>query len=86
MKATSLRTGCDNGAWRWTLIAVVLALWPVTATAQPEDLVALMRHITELSRTGRYAEAIPHAQRLVTEAEKMASKISRSLSLLTFRI
>src|SRR5713101_30868 len=75
MGATSLPRSYDNAAQRWGLVAVfVLLLWPMTATARSEDLVALMRRITELSRAGRYAEAIPHAQTLVAEAEKTAGK------------
>ena len=43
-------------------------------TAQTEDLVALMQRITELSRDGRFADAIPLGQRLVAQAEKTAGK------------
>ena len=76
-----MRTIHDNAAQRWGLIAVLMVLlWPVTAAAQTEDLAALMRRITELSRASRYAEAIPHAQRLVAEAEKMSGKDHRASS------
>jgi CHAT domain-containing protein/tetratricopeptide (TPR) repeat protein len=87
MGATSLRTGRDNGTRRWGLIAVfVLVLWPAMSAAQSEDLVALMRHITDLSRAARYAEAIPHAQRLVAEAEKIAGKDHQLTAMTLFTL
>jgi CHAT domain-containing protein/tetratricopeptide (TPR) repeat protein len=87
MGATSLPTSSDNTAQRWCLIAVLaLLLWPMTATAQSEDLVALMRRITELSRAGRYAEAIPHAQRLVAEAERTAGKDHQLTAMTLFTL
>ncbi|TMJ65163.1 MAG: tetratricopeptide repeat protein, partial [Alphaproteobacteria bacterium] len=82
-----MRTIHDNAAQRWGLIAVLMVLlWPVTATAQSEDLAALMRRITELSRASRYAEAIPHAQRLVAEAEKMAGKDHQLTAMTLFTL
>jgi hypothetical protein len=82
-----MRTIHDNAAQRWRLIAVLLVLlWPVTATAQSEDLAALMRRITELSRASRYADAIPHARRLVAEAEKMAGKDHQLTAMTLFTL
>ncbi len=55
------------------LIVVVLQglLAAVTARAQPADPLQLLRRITELSRAGRYAEALPLGRELVTETERM---------------
>jgi len=55
------------------LIAVVLQglFAAATARAQSPDPLQLLRRITELSKAGRYAEAIPLGQELVTEMERM---------------
>ena len=60
---------------RLVALLVLACLSPLAARAQaPGDLVGLMERITELSRAGRFADAIPLGQRLVAEAEKMAGK------------
>ena len=45
-----------------------------TLRAQPADPLQLLQRITELSRAGRYADAIPLGQQLVAETEQMAGK------------
>jgi CHAT domain-containing protein/Tfp pilus assembly protein PilF len=45
-----------------------------TARAQAADPLQLLRRITELSRVGRYTDAIPLGQQLVTEMERMLGK------------
>src|SRR5262245_33870795 len=60
---------------RFALLALLLALAclpPIAARAQTEDLPAIMGRITELTREGRFKDAIPLGQRLVNGAEKMA--------------
>ena len=58
------------------LIAVVLqgVFAAVTASAQPADPLQLLRRITELSKVGRYAEAIPLGRELVSETERMVGR------------
>ena len=59
--------------WRLLFFAALVAvacLSPAAATAQTEDLPAIMGRITELTREGRFKDAIPLGQRLVAGVEK----------------
>src|SRR5215468_9564563 len=49
-------------------ILTLAALLPLQA--QQQDLLTLMQKLTALAAAGRYAEAIPLARKLVSEAEK----------------
>ncbi len=59
--------------WRLLFIAALVAvacLPSAAARAQAEDLPAIMGRITELTREGRFKDAIPLGQRLVAGIEK----------------
>jgi CHAT domain-containing protein/Tfp pilus assembly protein PilF len=74
-EATLLRMSSGRAARRWGLVAIIVfLLWPMAVRAQTEDLPSLMQRITEFIREGRYSDAMPHARRLVAEAEKAAGK------------
>ena len=45
-----------------------------------------MQRITDLSRAGRYADAIPLGQQLVAGAEKMAGKESPMVAMTLFTL
>ena len=59
---------------RFFALLGIVCLLPLAARAQTADLVGLMQRITELSRDGRYADAIPLGRQLVAAAEKMVGK------------
>ena len=78
-----------NWAWRsvrFLALLVFVCIPPLTARAQTEDLLSLMQRITDLSRAGRYADAIPLGQQLVAEAEKMAGKESPMVAMTLFTL
>jgi CHAT domain-containing protein/tetratricopeptide (TPR) repeat protein len=66
----------DKGLVVRLVIALVLGgcLAVTPARAQPADPLQLLQRITELSRAGRYADAIPLGRQLVAETERMAGK------------
>ena len=76
-------------AWRsvrFLALLVFVCIPPLTARAQTEDLLSLMQRITDLSRAGRYADAIPLGQQLVAGAEKMAGKESPMVAMTLFTL
>ena len=83
--ATSLRRGGAQ-LWRLPIVVIALLLWPTAAVAQSEDVLSMMRRITELSRAGRYAEGIPLAQKLVAEAEKTFGKDHQLTAMTLFTL
>ncbi|MBO0740978.1 MAG: CHAT domain-containing protein [Hyphomicrobiaceae bacterium] len=57
-----------------TVLMLHLYLATPVARAQTADPVQLLQQITELSKAGRYADAIPLGRQLVTTLENMAGK------------
>src|ERR1700743_3093433 len=51
-------------------LVIAIALSNTTASAGPQDLLALMQRITALAKEGHYAEATTLARKLENEAEK----------------
>ena len=62
------------------LALVASACLGASSFAQKSDTAALSARIAELSRTGKYSEAIPLAQRQVANLEKSSGPVSRDLA------
>src|ERR1700743_814126 len=62
------------------LALVASACLGASSFAQKSDTAALSARIAELSRTGKYSEAIPLAQRQVANLEKSSGPVSRDFA------
>jgi CHAT domain-containing protein/tetratricopeptide (TPR) repeat protein len=71
---------------RFVALLVLVYVPPLAVAAQTQDLLSLMQRITELSRAGRYADAISLGQQLVAEAEKMAGKEHPMVAMTLFTL
>ena len=57
-------------------LVIAIALSNTTASAGPQDLLALMQRITALAKDGRYGEALALARKLESEAERSTGRQS----------